>query len=33
MKYTKRERARYYGHARKRDAIVGATIEKLARLR
>jgi hypothetical protein len=32
-KYTKQERARYYGHARKRDTIVGATVEKLACLR
>jgi hypothetical protein len=32
IKYTKRNRARYYGHARKRNAIVGATVEKLARL-
>jgi isochorismate synthase EntC len=33
IKFTKQNRARYYGHARKRNAIVGATVEKLARLR
>jgi hypothetical protein len=33
IKYTERNRARYCGHARKRNTIVGATVEKLARLR